>query len=59
MFKKLRVVKALGHIGRDKASLNLKVKPLSLMVQTSEPFNFRLKVERGKRKPDPTNPKSV
>ena len=32
MFKKLRIVKAIGHLGKDKATLNLNVKPLSMMV---------------------------
>ena len=59
MFKKLRVVKALGHIGKDKATLNVKFQPQQLMIQSGIAFDIRLKMERGDRKPDPTNPKRV
>ena len=61
MFKKLKIVKALGHLGKgkEKFTVNLKVKPLHMEVQSNLAFDLRLKIERGDRKPDPTNPKRV
>lgn len=59
-FKKTRIAKALGHIGKNKASLNLRVKPLSLLVSSDQmAYDVRLKVERGKRKPEPTGLKRI
>lgn len=51
--------KAIGRIGTDKVKFEVVVRPVSLVVYTNAPFDFKLLLRRGKQRPDETKPYKV
>ena len=48
--------KALKRVGKDKGKFLIEYKPVQVELTTDEPFNMKLRMTRGKKEPEETEP---